>query len=232
MKESLLNQLKNIPIQDCYEDYFKSIAKNMFMNYCIKKGDETYYFTSLEFYFCHNNHFDMITYPRNTEAGQWFFHQSGVDLTFKSHFTNNSKFSYKPSVSLKDDYAYGGILIKEVVKKGGDTWLKGPSITMWELFDVINAFPIDYCRKDNKQVIVNVQNWPVIAMSEGFDNIEPKSLKRVLRLNDNESINKKFQNLNKDIYNSKLDIKKINEFNSFVLKDYRFEISKDYYDYR
>ena len=111
MKDILLTQLKNIPIQDRYEDYFKSIAKNMFMNYCIKKGDETYYFTSLEFYFCHNNHFDMITYPRNTEAGQWFFHQSGVDLTFKSHFTNNSKFSYKPSVSLKDDYAYGGILI-------------------------------------------------------------------------------------------------------------------------
>ena len=36
MKDILLTQLKNIPIQDRYEDYFKSIAKNMFIPTLVK----------------------------------------------------------------------------------------------------------------------------------------------------------------------------------------------------
>ena len=230
MKESLLNQLKNIPIQDNYEDYFKNIAKNMFMNYCLKKGDDTFYFTSLEFYFCHKDHFDIITYPRNTPAGQWFFHQSGVDLTFESYFSNNSLFNYKPIVSINDKYAYGGILIKEVVKKGGSMRLKGPCITMWELFDMIDAFPCDCCKE--KGIKVSVQNWPYISESEGFGNVDPISLARELRLDNTDDIKKKFNDINKHIFENKIDKKRENDFEKSVKEMYRFEISKDYYDYR
>ena len=230
MKESLLNQLKNIPIQDNYEDYFKNIAKNMFMNYCLKKGDDTFYFTSLEFYFCHNDHFDIITYPRNTSAGQWFFHQSGVDLAFESYYTNKSVFNYKPIVSIEDKYAYGGILIKEVVKKGGSMCLKGPCITMWELFDMIDAFPFDLSKEEG--IKVSVKNWPYISKSEGFGNVDPTSLARELRLDDTDDIKKKFNDINKQIFENKISQIRENDFEKSVKKMYRFEISKDYYDYR
>lgn len=228
MKEDVINQLKKVPLNNCYEGYFYSIAKNMFENYCIKKGEDIYYFTSLEFYFCHKNHFDMITYPRNTEAGQWFFHQSGVDLTFESHFSNLSKYNYKPIVSVKDDYAYGGILIKEVVKKGGKLELKGPCITMWELFDVINAFSVNV---NNQNVIIS-KNWPVITESEGFPVRNLKSMKRVLRLDTDEAITKKFKSLNKYIFKNAIPQSEEDKFKETVLKKYCFEVPRDHYDHR
>ena len=223
--ENLIDQLSNISLIENYDNYFKGIAKNMFENYCIKKGEDIYYFTSLEFYFCHKNHFDMITYPRNAKAGQWFFHQSGVDLTFNSHFFNLSKYNYTPIVSIDNDYAYGGILVKEVVKQGGAKQLKGPCIAMWELFDKINAFPI----KIDSKPMVDVANWPVIIESKGFDDIEPVSRERVLRLENEEKITKKFRSLNKDIFNNVIPYEAENSFKKIVKKNYRFEVPVEYY---
>lgn len=41
--------------------------------------------TDIEFYLYTSSHKDIITYPRNSEAGQCFFHSSGVDISFESN---------------------------------------------------------------------------------------------------------------------------------------------------
>ena len=44
----------------------------------------------IEFYWFSKNHKDTITYPRNCNAGDWFFHNSGVDLAFDSYVSTFS----------------------------------------------------------------------------------------------------------------------------------------------
>ena len=83
--ESLRNSLilkETDPSQ--IEGIFKSIAKNLLNNFAIRKGDKLYRMVEIEFYY---NLTDTahITYKRMTEAGEWFNHDFGVDLTFKSN---------------------------------------------------------------------------------------------------------------------------------------------------
>ena len=79
-----------------FESIFKGIAKNLLNNFVIRKGENLYRMVEIEFYY---NLTDTvhITYKRMAEAGEWFNHDFGVDLTFKSN-----------------DKSYGGILIRSV----------------------------------------------------------------------------------------------------------------------
>ena len=117
--QRLLN-LRDVNVEEL-ENRFKDLAQLLFQEYHIQKGNEIYDFHEIEFYYYTNGHRDAITYPRITEAGKWFFHQSGVDLTFKSDSEN-----------------YGGILIKSL--KHGDEIISGPLKCTWILFDVLDAF--------------------------------------------------------------------------------------------
>lgn len=76
-----LLQMENV--KDAKER-FKEIAKMLFQDFHIEKGGVCYDFLEIEFYFFSDNHPDTTTYPRNTEAGEWFFHLSGLDIAFKS----------------------------------------------------------------------------------------------------------------------------------------------------
>ena len=80
----LEDKLRNID-WSCLQNSFSSIAKTLMGKYIIKKGNSRYRIVEIEFYAFSNSQKDYITYPRATDAGQWFFHQSGVDLTFDSH---------------------------------------------------------------------------------------------------------------------------------------------------
>ena len=80
---------------------FEKIAKTLFGDYHIQKGTKTYELMEIEFYLFSERHKDIITYPRkNDKAGMWFFHMSGVDITFGT----------------TDKNVYGGILIRSIIR--------------------------------------------------------------------------------------------------------------------
>ena len=71
------------------ESIFKDIAKNLLNGFVIRKGDKLYRMVEIEFYY---NLTDTvhITYKRITEAGEWFNHDFGVDLTAEYSFVPSS----------------------------------------------------------------------------------------------------------------------------------------------
>ena len=73
-------------------------------------------------------HPDVITYPRDMKMGRWFFHPSGVDLTFDS----------TPD-------RFGGILIRGIRNVNDDTdQILGPQKCVDALWDNFNAFDNQY----------------------------------------------------------------------------------------
>ena len=156
--DALKNRLSkdSIKNQDNLEDYYKSLAEELLKFYVIQKGDAQYRLTDIEFYLYHDGHKDIITYPRITPAGSWFFHASGVDITFESDvfFPKHSK---KPC--LTTNAFFGGILIRgieKIVPGGKNEPFKGPMLSADELFDQFDAFG-------------NVQNFPKLLPCKPMD---------------------------------------------------------------
>ena len=117
------------------EKHFYGIAKCLFSNYCIQCGGNNqkkyYYFAEIEFYYYDKDKFNekwnWVTYPRtNKSAGELFFHYSGFDICFESHFEKGR---------------FGGILIRSLKNEEGK-FITGPSVCSLE---VLNA-----CSKTKK----------------------------------------------------------------------------------
>lgn len=145
--DKLINKLKKEHLcdLDSQEIHFKELAKIILENVIIKKGDNLYIPREIEFYLYSSKHRDIITYPRNSCGGEWFFHPSGVDITFESNveIRPNSKNVNKPF--LTNDAFFGGILIRaidKIEKSKGDIIksITGPLNVLDELFDQFNAF--------------------------------------------------------------------------------------------
>ena len=129
-----------------YVTKFKEIAEMLLKKVAIRKGDKTYYIRDIEFYLYADNHRDIITYPRVCKAGQWFFHSSGVDISFESCVkTIDDEYGLFRPV-LGEDAFFGGVLIRQLYPAGkapGDAVkcrLDGPHKVEWELFDQFDAF--------------------------------------------------------------------------------------------
>lgn len=126
---------------------FEELAKALMNNFQIKKGDNRYWMTDIEFYVYTDSHRDIITYPRNCEAGRWFFHASGVDISFKSNveFKEHPK-KHQMMPFLTKDAVFGGILIRGIVRDFDGAPIDGPMKVCDELFDQFNAFypPADF----------------------------------------------------------------------------------------
>lgn len=102
---------------------FQIIAKKLFEEYQIAKGDVKYDFEEIEFYIYTEKHKDnKHVYPRVCEAGEWFVHYSGVDLTFKTLLEGNKITQC------------GGILVRRI-KKDGVVSIGGPLRCLMELFN-------------------------------------------------------------------------------------------------
>ena len=101
----------------------------LLMNLCsIQKGEKEYEIVDIEFYMYNSQHPDVITYPRVMEMGRWFFHSSGVDLTF--HSTPDR---------------FGGILIRGIRNVNDDNdQILGPHKCVDALWDNFNAFDNQY----------------------------------------------------------------------------------------
>ena len=119
-----INKLKNMFSQrwlldgNNLEDKFKALANILLNHISIQKGEFEYYLTDIEFYLYSPEHKDIITYPRNCEAGQWFFHSSGVDISFESKVDTKLKTRTKRRMAcLTESSIFGGILSYEVLNE-------------------------------------------------------------------------------------------------------------------
>lgn len=138
LKELL--ELRNLTEDDANER-FQEIAEVLMGNYEIIKGTKSYAIVEIEFYFYSPNHQDFITYPRVTGAGRWFFHQSGVDLSFGSigveqKIDRNKKTVYE----LNGNPCFGGILIRGIYNMANGEYTFGPQKCVDVLWNDFNAF--------------------------------------------------------------------------------------------
>ena len=140
-------RLDGIESIEALENAYAEIADALINDFVIQKGENGklfYHFVELEFY--HNIIDNTIVYPREADALQYFFHKSGVDLTFLS---NNKK--------------YGGILVRAI--RNGDKFTNGPYNVVDKLFDVFDArelpknnYPL-IVPKNEMNRVTPVQSW-------------------------------------------------------------------------
>lgn len=141
------------------EKKFDEIAEILLTKTKIVKGTREYYITDIEFYLYCDRHEDIITYPRNCEAGDWFFHDSGVDISFGS----NLSFEDDKAI-LENNSFFGGILLRGIKPVGGYSSSKNltdaPKNIVDELFDKFSAF------EESEHFLVN---FPLLKEESGHD---------------------------------------------------------------
>lgn len=140
------DSLKEKIIRSGYQKAFDEIAEILLNKVAIRKGEKIFYIKDIEFYLYENNHRDIVTYPRICKAGQWFFHPSGVDISFESSVDVKSNDFELFQPILREDAFFGGVLIRAIYpadKAPADACkynLDGPHKVEWALFDCFDAF--------------------------------------------------------------------------------------------
>lgn len=134
------NLLSNIRRED-----FEPIANELMNHFCVLKhdlrydGDVIFRFAEIEFYLydASEQEVDVNTYSRDCLCGEWFFHNSGVDIAFET-------------VRQGDELIrFGGILIRsvEMYRLGNEgQWeltgvVGGPKLSMYEIFNHTSGMP-------------------------------------------------------------------------------------------
>ena len=122
--KSLLN-IETIVSKPDVDSELKRIAKVLMNEYCISNGEYIYRPVEIEFYIYDDKgkHADTHVYPRDRkEAGELFFHLSGMDICFKSSL---------------EEGRFGGILIRalEREKNGERTLFGGPLVCKDEVLN-------------------------------------------------------------------------------------------------
>lgn len=155
MEEDVLHDLRSKLTKDSlikgrnnggYQKVFDDIAKILLNKVAIRKGKKIFYIKDIEFYLYENNHRDIVTYPRICKAGQWFFHPSGIDISFESSVDVKSNDFELFQPILREDAFFGGVLIRAIYpadKAPSDACkynLDGPHKVEWALFDSFDAF--------------------------------------------------------------------------------------------
>ena len=112
------------PLKDScdVQKVFGNIAKQLFQEYCINCNETEYYFAEIEFYYYEKGKWDEkwndVTYERITNAGDLFYHLSGVDICFLSTLTKEKG---------KKIGRGGGILIRSIWDgKNKESLIVGP----------------------------------------------------------------------------------------------------------
>ena len=125
---------------------FDSVADYL-KNYCvIKAKDGEYRILDFEFYFINQNHQDITTHPRNSEALCWYINDfGGIDLNFESKVEVNNEpmvkkgfKTYSCRYKLSSDSYFGGILIRQIQRLSDKVIFDGP-LKVAELFRTFNA---------------------------------------------------------------------------------------------
>lgn len=131
---------EDIPVEEgdlAMESFSRQFITDLMSNFVIWKRGIVYRITEAEFYYFASDHLDITTYPRRMNGGRWFFHQSGVDLTFDSYLSYTDCGLIDAQTS-----SFGGILIRSMVKQaenGSDELISGPMKCVYELWDNFDA---------------------------------------------------------------------------------------------
>ncbi|HUX95056.1 MAG TPA: hypothetical protein VMV47_04925 [Bacteroidales bacterium] len=123
-KDFVLNQIVNTSSfkdQESLEAHFDKVAQLILNRTILRIDKNTCRFTEIEFYFYDEAyHKDPFIHKHDLQKlpGQWYFHGSGLDLTFG------------------DLINYGGVLIRGIKKTGpvGDIYIDGPLNVVTEIF--------------------------------------------------------------------------------------------------
>lgn len=108
------------------EEGFKRIANDLLNNWVLKVEDALYRITELEFYYkkveSHNDTY-IHGHDLQKQKGRWYFHGSGIDLTFG------------------DGDAHGGILIRAICKINDkqEKYCYGPLNCITEIFSNLTS---------------------------------------------------------------------------------------------
>ena len=176
-KELLQKSLENIkPLKP--EATFRPIANNLMNNYCIKCGGKEYYFAEIEFYYYREEdkkmfeekkekNWEDVTYPRKSNAGDLFYHLSGIDICFESDLEKQDKGG-------KLGYG-GGILIRAIVNANDSQKLIVGPLTCKD--EILNA-----CEGEK---------MPSLEPASKKRNIKPSETYRYLGKTDFDSIDEK-----------------------------------------
>ena len=118
---------------------FNRIAFELMNEYVLKVENAEYRITEIEFYYKDDKHNDTYIHknPLQKTKGKWYFHGSGIDLTFGS------------------EDVYGGILIRAIYNIKTTKYIYGPIKIIAEIFsNVASAFETNISfgllRTDNK----------------------------------------------------------------------------------
>lgn len=110
---------------------FAPLASEIIKKYCIVCDDKRYRFAEIEFYYYDKNNkllddeWNHKTYPRTEKnAGDLFFHYSGVDICFDSSFKKGR---------------FGGILIRSLYDEKEQRYITGPLICSNEILNACSS---------------------------------------------------------------------------------------------
>lgn len=100
------------------EKDFQRIANELMNSWILQVENSRYRICEIEFYFQSQEHNDTYTHGHELqkEKGRWYFHGSGIDLTFGS------------------SEIFGGILIRAVYNIDSKNYIYGPLNSITELF--------------------------------------------------------------------------------------------------
>lgn len=105
------------------EGSFNRIATELMNEYVLKVEDTNYRITEIEFYYKDDHHIHNDTYIHEHSLqktqGKWYFHGSGIDLTFGT------------------EEAFGGILLRAIYNLNSGKYIYGPINIITEIFSNI-----------------------------------------------------------------------------------------------
>ena len=158
-----------------FQDKCKDIAEDLFHNYCINCNGKEYYFAEIEFYYYEGRNFNEkwneVTYSRKSEAGEIFYHLSGMDICFNSDLPQDFK---------KKKVGYGGgILIRSVVEVDDNTEkiIVGPLTCVNKMLNACHGKEMPFVKKANAERIVEPLPTYRYLGKKDFANIEKKESK-------------------------------------------------------
>lgn len=194
------------------ESRFEQIAKMLFEDFAIQKGETVYLFKEIEFYFYNKNHRDIITHPRVSKPLCWYVNNfGGIDLNFSSsikcEFRLNSKGKNVKKYVLDDNAYFGGILIRQLISEDGSEVLNGPWACA-ELFRCYDATGVD----NELPVLVEHDNGMVGYFRES----------RINLLTSKQTVEDKVDYILSEYHENPKSDCLYGNFSSFVNKRYRF----------
>jgi hypothetical protein len=144
----------NIDNNNIDED-FSRIASDLMNKWILLVENTQFRITELEFYYKCESHNDPFTHghEQQRKSGKWYFHGSGIDLTFGT-----------------DEY-YGGILIRAIFNLDTKMFIYGPLNIITEIFSsresaYLSDFPFGLIEDVNEKITFEV---PIRAPRVGLN---------------------------------------------------------------